>query len=151
MRKDLCFLVAIPVFAGIAVAQQQPTKHFDGSSWWEQVEFLADDNLEGRETGSEGLRKAEAYIVERLNRAGLQPAGVNGFYQPVRFVSREIIENLRQRWFLVVRPSRLSLATMPTSIRASISRLKKLLILSYLSVTACKFRRQTTMISPDWI
>jgi Zn-dependent M28 family amino/carboxypeptidase len=92
VRKNLRFLVAILVFAGVAVAQQQPAKHFDGSSWWQHVEFLADDNLEGRETGSEGLRKAEAYVVERLAKAGLQPAGVNGFYQPVKFVSREIVE-----------------------------------------------------------
>lgn len=92
MRKDLCFLGAILVLAGVAVAQQPPPKHFDGNTWWEHVKFLADDNLEGRETGSEGLRKAEAYVVEQLTRAGLQPAGVNGFYQPVKFVSREIME-----------------------------------------------------------
>ena len=56
------------------------------------VQFLADDKLEGRETGSEGLRNAEAYVVDQLTKAGLQPAGVNGFYQPVKFVSREIVE-----------------------------------------------------------
>ena len=54
--------------------------------------FLADDSLLGRETGSDGLSKAEAYIVDHLIKAGLQPAGVNGFYQPVKFVSREIVE-----------------------------------------------------------
>ena len=92
MRKDLSFLAAILALASVAVAQRQPAKHFDGNSWWDHIKFLADDNLEGRETGSEGLRKAEAYIVEQLTKAGLQPAGVNGFYQPVKFVSREIIE-----------------------------------------------------------
>src|SRR5262249_4816045 len=66
--------------------------HFDGKSWWAQVTVLAGDEMEGRETGSEGLRKAEAYVVEQLTRAGLQPAGVNGFYQSIRFVSREIVE-----------------------------------------------------------
>lgn len=44
--------------------------------------MLADD-MEGRETGSPGLRKAESYIVEQLKQAGLQPAGTNGFYQPI--------------------------------------------------------------------
>jgi len=34
--------------------------------------------LEGRDTGSEGLRKAQAYAVEQLQKAGLEPAGVNG-------------------------------------------------------------------------
>jgi len=34
-----------------------------GKSWWEYVRVLAADDMEGRETGSEGLRKAAAYIV----------------------------------------------------------------------------------------
>jgi Zn-dependent M28 family amino/carboxypeptidase len=71
---------------------QQPKQHFDGKSWWAHIKVLADDSLEGRETGSEGLRKAEAYVVEQLKVLGLQPAGVNGYYQPVKFVSRQIVE-----------------------------------------------------------
>ncbi len=92
MRKNLFFLASILALAVAAIAQQQLTKHFDGNSWWGHVKFLADDNLEGRETGSEGLRKAEAYVVDHLKKAGLEPAGVDGFYQPVKFVSREIVE-----------------------------------------------------------
>src|SRR3984893_15853511 len=93
--KTRPLLVVLPLtifFALAALAQQSPVKHFDGSSWWEHVKFLADDKLEGRETGSEGLRTAEAYVVDQLIKAGLQPAGVDGFYQPVKFVSREIVE-----------------------------------------------------------
>ena len=92
MRNNLLFLATILTISTVALAQQQPAKHFDGDSWWEHVKFLADDNLEGRETGSEGLRKAEAYVVDRLKKAGLEPAGVDGFYQPVKFISREIVE-----------------------------------------------------------
>jgi Zn-dependent M28 family amino/carboxypeptidase len=66
--------------------------HFDGKSWWDYVKFLADDRLEGRETGSEGLRQAESYVVEQLRKSGLEPAGADGFYQPVEFESRQIIE-----------------------------------------------------------
>jgi Zn-dependent M28 family amino/carboxypeptidase len=73
-------------------AQNQPQQHFDGKSWWEYVKVLADDNMEGRETGSEGLKRAESYVVEQLKKAGLEPAGTNGFYQPVKFESRQIIE-----------------------------------------------------------
>ena len=67
-------------------------RHFDGQSWWAHVKFLADDNLEGRETGSDGLRKAESYVVDQFSKAKLQPAGTNGFYQPVKFISRQIVE-----------------------------------------------------------
>jgi Zn-dependent M28 family amino/carboxypeptidase len=68
------------------------TAHFDGESWWDHVKFLADDKLEGRDTGSAGERTAEKYAIEQLKDAGALPAGVKGFYQPVKFVSRQIVE-----------------------------------------------------------
>jgi len=74
------------------LAQGPAPLHFDGKSWWAQVTALAGDEMEGRETGSEGLRRAQAYVVEQLTRAGAEPAGVNGFYQPIHFVSRQIVE-----------------------------------------------------------
>src|SRR5882762_2203572 len=73
-------------------AQQPIEKHFDGQTWWGHIKVLADDRMEGRETGSEGLRKAEAYVVEQLNKYGAQPAGTEGFYQPVKFTARQIVE-----------------------------------------------------------
>src|SRR5271166_5717057 len=74
-------------------ARAATTPNFDGKSWWEYVKVLAADDMEGRETGSEGLRKAAAYIVEQLKTDGLDPAGVNGFYQPVKLMSRQIDES----------------------------------------------------------
>jgi Zn-dependent M28 family amino/carboxypeptidase len=70
-----------------------PAIHFDGNSWWAHVKFLADDSLEGRDTGSEGLRKAQAYAVEQFQKAGLEPAGDNGFYQPVRLIQYALDES----------------------------------------------------------
>jgi len=66
---------------------------FNGTSWWNYVKILAADNMEGRETGSPGLRKAQEYVVEQLKRAGLEPVGSASYYQPVRFESRQIVEN----------------------------------------------------------
>ncbi|OLC91002.1 MAG: peptidase M28, partial [Acidobacteria bacterium 13_1_40CM_4_58_4] len=92
MRKSFSFVLLF-VFAVAAPAQQTASpSHFDGNSWWAHVKFLADDSLEGRDTGSEGLRKAQAYAVEQLQKAGLEPAGTNGFYQPVRFTQFEVDE-----------------------------------------------------------
>lgn len=65
----------------------------DGKSWWNYVRVLAADDMEGRETGSPGLRKAQEYVVEQLKHAGLEPAGSKGYYQPVQFVSRQIVES----------------------------------------------------------
>ncbi|HXG98838.1 MAG TPA: M20/M25/M40 family metallo-hydrolase [Sphingomicrobium sp.] len=50
------------------------------------VEFLADDLLEGRGTGTRGHEIAAAYVVSQYRSMGLQPAGENGgWYQWVPF------------------------------------------------------------------
>ncbi len=74
------------------LASAQTTAHFDGHTWWDYIKVLADDKMEGRDTGSRGEHAAQEYAVEQLKKAGLEPAGINGFYQPVRFVSRQIDE-----------------------------------------------------------
>jgi Zn-dependent M28 family amino/carboxypeptidase len=92
MRKKISAVLFL-AFAGVATAQQAAvTNHFDGDTWWSYVKFLADDSLEGRDTGSEGLRKAQAYAVEHLQKAGLEPAGSNGFYQPIHLVQYQLDE-----------------------------------------------------------
>src|SRR5947209_7010664 len=65
----------------------------DGKRWWSHIVYLADDSLEGRNTGSEGYRKAAVYVAGEFERAGLQPAGTSGYFQPVKFKSREIDEH----------------------------------------------------------
>ncbi len=65
----------------------------DGSRWWSHVAVLADDKLEGRNTGSEGHRKAAEYVAGELARSGLKPAGTDGYFQPVGLISREIDED----------------------------------------------------------
>ena len=74
------------------LAQSAPRNTFDGKTWWDHVNVLAHDNMEGRDTGSPGLRKAEAYVVDQLKKSGVQPAGKDGYYQLVKFESRQIIE-----------------------------------------------------------
>lgn len=44
------------------------------------IGVLADDAFEGREGGSRGGRAAAAYLVEQLERTGIQPAGDEGSY-----------------------------------------------------------------------
>lgn len=51
----------------------------------EDVVYLSDDKLEGRETGSKGEQLAAAYIVKRFNELGLQEKGTDGFYQAFSF------------------------------------------------------------------
>ncbi len=65
----------------------------DGTRWWSYVEFLASDNLEGRNTGSEGHKKAADYVAAQFERAGLKPAGEQGYIQPVRFKTLQLDES----------------------------------------------------------
>ncbi|HLZ93510.1 MAG TPA: M28 family metallopeptidase [Candidatus Acidoferrum sp.] len=90
--KVLSAAAFFAVALSLTAQSPQPARRFDGQSWWNHVKFLADDSLGGRETGSEGLRKAESYVVDQFSKARLQPVGIDGFYQPVKFVSRQIVE-----------------------------------------------------------
>src|SRR5580692_13106023 len=85
-------LIGALTLALTAGAEQTSTTRFDGSSWWSYVKVLADDNMEGRETGSDGLRRAETYTIEQLKKSGLEPAGEKGFYQTVKFDHRQVDE-----------------------------------------------------------
>jgi hypothetical protein len=60
----MLLLLPLPVFA-------QAPSAADGETWWRHVKTLADDSLEGRETGSDGERKAKAYVVAELERLGM--------------------------------------------------------------------------------
>jgi Zn-dependent M28 family amino/carboxypeptidase len=60
--------------------------------WWAHIEALANDGMEGRNTGSPGHKRAADYVAAQFQKAGLEPAGVNGFIQPVSFKTRRIVE-----------------------------------------------------------
>ncbi|MFT4576292.1 MAG: Zn-dependent M28 family amino/carboxypeptidase [Polaribacter sp.] len=51
----------------------------------EDVSFLADDKLEGRQTGTPGELKAAEYIQNRFKDLGLTAKGTNDFYQDFTF------------------------------------------------------------------
>jgi hypothetical protein len=120
MRRTL--ILAAGLLFAVSALSQVPT-HFDGKTWWDSVKVLAADDMEGRETGSKGLEAAEAYVVAQLQQAGLQPAGSDGYYQPVKLQSREIIE--KDSSLTLIRDGKgapLTLeARMLSSARASIS------------------------------
>ncbi len=62
-----------------------------GQRWWQRVQYLADDKMEGRLTGSEGYRKAAEYVAGEFKKYGLAPAGTNGYFQPVKFDVQRVI------------------------------------------------------------
>ena len=62
------------------------------AKWWTHVRYLADDALQGRDTGSAGHRLAAEYMAGQFRAVGLKPAGSKGFFQPVLFRQRRIDE-----------------------------------------------------------
>ena len=52
------------------------------------VEFLASDELQGRQTGSEGEKKAAEYIAQRFDDLGLEEKGTNGYFQDFKFTPK---------------------------------------------------------------
>lgn len=58
------------------------------------IEFLADDSVEGRETGTRGFDVASAYVASEFEEAGLEPGTPAGWFQPVTLRSA-IIDKAR--------------------------------------------------------
>ncbi|QJR81019.1 M28 family peptidase [Alteromonas pelagimontana] len=54
--------------------------------------FLADDLLEGRDTGSRGHNIAALYIATEFAKYGLKPAGTEGFMQPIDFRKADLVQ-----------------------------------------------------------
>lgn len=60
------------------------------------LSFLASDELQGRDTGSEGLQRAAEYVANELRRLQLKPAGENGtYFQNYRLISRQLTDSTR--------------------------------------------------------
>ncbi len=88
MKHRLILVNTVVAFVLIPVPAQADDVP-DGNRWWSHVRFLADDKLEGRNTGSEGHRQAAAYVAEQFERSGLKPASSAGYFQTVKLESKE--------------------------------------------------------------
>jgi len=73
------------VLAACATVPEPPTAAERAERWWSDVSTLAADDMEGRLTGTPGYQRAADYVVSQLEEIGLEPAGTEGFFQPVAF------------------------------------------------------------------
>src|SRR5262249_28671581 len=62
----------------------------DGERWWSYVEALANNQMQGRNTGSPEHLRAARYVAAQFEKAGMRPAGADGFIQPVKFTARKL-------------------------------------------------------------
>jgi Zn-dependent M28 family amino/carboxypeptidase len=88
MRRTSRLLVvgAAAMVLGIAVV------HADSKRWWSHVSALAGDEMEGRNTGSPAHKRAADYVASQFQKSGLTPVGGSGYLQPVKFISRQLVE-----------------------------------------------------------
>ena len=85
MRQTILLLsAAFALFAADFVAE--------GDRWWAHIQFLADDKLQGRDTGSDGYREAVKYVAGQMETFGLKAAGTDGYLQPVKFETRQLVD-----------------------------------------------------------
>src|SRR5580700_4875363 len=85
MRLTLLALASSTLLLAADVAQE-------GTRWWSHIQVLADDNMEGRNTGSKGHRRAAQFVAGEFERAGLKPAGTSGYFQAMQLDVRSIDE-----------------------------------------------------------
>jgi Zn-dependent M28 family amino/carboxypeptidase len=78
MKRILLTLIFISIFA----CKQEYTPE---NKIQEDVAFLADDKLEGRQTGTEGEKAAAEYIANRFSDLGLSPKGTDNYFQEFTF------------------------------------------------------------------
>jgi hypothetical protein len=74
---------ALLLACGLTACQTTPPPTKETSQWWSHVAVLASDRLQGRLTGSSGYADAAAYVADSFRRYGLEPAGSDGYFQPV--------------------------------------------------------------------
>ncbi|HLH18920.1 MAG TPA: M28 family peptidase [Bryobacteraceae bacterium] len=90
--RSLGMPLGILISAGMLAAQSAPipariSERLTANGLKADVSFLASDALEGRGTPSRGLDVAAEYIAAQFRRAGLEPAGDDGYFQTANFVN----------------------------------------------------------------
>jgi peptidase M28-like protein len=90
----LCGVLALAVSlwaytASITADRKAALDRISAQSMQGHIWFLASDLLEGRDTPSRGLDIAAEYIAAQFRRAGLKPAGDDGYFQTARYVISE--------------------------------------------------------------
>lgn len=78
-------LIASFALLGLVAATAATDWEAAGKAWWKHIQYLASDELEGRNVGSPGFEKAATYVAAQFERAGLKPAGTQNYFQPVAF------------------------------------------------------------------
>ena len=78
-----------PQSQGLTADTRAALERISADSLRGHLSFIASDALEGRNTPSRGLDIAAEYIAAQFRRAGLEPAGDDGYFQNANWVVAE--------------------------------------------------------------
>ena len=78
MRRRLTVVAILALFASQVVAAPE----LSADRLLTHIKFLSADDLQGRDSGSDGLRRAGEYVREQFKAAGLQPGWRGDWIQP---------------------------------------------------------------------
>src|ERR1035438_4567051 len=90
MMRDMKTLVILALGAAALLGADFVA---EGGRWWARIQFLADDKLQGRDTGSEGYSEAAKYVAGKMEAFGLKPAGTSGYLRSEEHTSE--LQSLR--------------------------------------------------------
>lgn len=85
--------LAAVVAMGVTACEQAAVESPEATRWWSHVEYLASDDMEGRNTASEGYAAAADYVARQFASHGAVPGADGSFLQPVPFTSRRYDED----------------------------------------------------------
>ena len=105
MKKPIALLLFVFLFINCSVQKSTPSK-VDTADYFKTItteslqtnlSVIASDEMQGRDTGSEGQKKAGRYIIEFYKKHGVGfPIGATDYYQhiPAAFLNAKYNENL---------------------------------------------------------
>jgi hypothetical protein len=90
MKSIACLILAVSIHfvTSAQSTSQERDKKFAIKTITKDVKVLSSDKMEGRETGTPGEQKAADYIAKRMEKMGLKPYGIGGYFQEFTFTPR---------------------------------------------------------------
>jgi Peptidase family M28 len=95
MQKQFLTFLMLAVFTVGAQTNQQAEKFaatITAKALKEKLTIVAGPEMEGRETATEGERRAAAYIIEQFKKIGLKPGNGDSYLQPFPVYQDNLIE-----------------------------------------------------------
>lgn len=88
LNKKILLVLFAHSFFNFTFCQSVDSQEITSKEIYEHIKFLASDELEGRMTGTEQIKKAAEYIKNEFQKAGLQPVFNGSYFQEFPFISK---------------------------------------------------------------